>query len=155
MERKYNSEAFTPEEVKAGLDRQFIDALLDLDDKNESSSRYHEILITSDGYCRIVNWVGRDFDKDYGGLRFECLDEDEFVDAEVMMDPSTDGPMEFRRRSDLEDPDYRESSGIEYNPEAGTWKYKTETDDGKSTEPAAGKTETRASAKAKKGTKKK
>ena len=72
-----------------------------------------------------------------------------------MMDPSTDGPMEFRRRSDLEDPDYRESSGIEYNPEARTWKYKTETDDGKSTESAAGKTETRASTKAKKGTKKK
>ena len=101
------------------------------------------------------NWETGDFDKDYGGPRFECLDEDEFVDAEVMMDPSTDGPMEFRRRSDLEDPDYRESSGIEYNPEAGTWKYKTETDDGKSTEPAAGKTETLAAAKAKKGTKKK
>ena len=55
MEREYNSQAFTPEEVEQGLAQDLINYLLDHNKK--AKEQYYDIHITSDGYCTIIEWT--------------------------------------------------------------------------------------------------
>ena len=75
----YNEEAFTPEEVAKGEHIKLINCLNDMD---KDSRDWHEILITSDGYCTIVRWVKR---SDCYQHRFEYVDDDQIVMTEVIM----------------------------------------------------------------------
>ena len=59
MKREYNSQAFTPEEVKKGLLKDLLNYLIDYNIKSESG--YYDIHICSDGYCTIVGWVDIDY----------------------------------------------------------------------------------------------
>lgn len=58
--RDYNSQAFTPEEVKKGLLQDLLNYLLDYNKKCESG--YYDIHIWSDGYCTIVDWLDINYD---------------------------------------------------------------------------------------------
>ena len=49
---RYNSEAFTPEEVEKGSHLKLLNCLFDLN-KNLDNGHY-DIHITSDGYCLII-----------------------------------------------------------------------------------------------------
>ena len=55
MEREYNYQAFTPEEVEQGLAQDLINYLLDHNKK--AKEQYYDIHITSDGYCTIIEWT--------------------------------------------------------------------------------------------------
>lgn len=74
-----NSQAFTPEDVEKGLHFKLINTLLDLN--KELKNYYNEILITSDSYCTIVQWVERHYDWD--DCRFEYISDDEYVMRKV------------------------------------------------------------------------
>jgi len=63
MERPYNSQAFTPEEVEKGLHLDLLNYLLDHNKKNET--RYYDIHITTDGYCTIIEWTDVDYNQNY------------------------------------------------------------------------------------------
>ena len=54
MSEKYNSMAFTPEEVKKGLHLKLLNTLLDLNAAREDAS-YNDIHIWSDSYCTIID----------------------------------------------------------------------------------------------------
>lgn len=62
---KYNSQAFTPEEVAKGLHIKFLQALLDISEKLDNS--HFEFHITTDGYCTIIEWadVNPEYEDDY------------------------------------------------------------------------------------------
>lgn len=79
MSKNYNSMSFTPEEVSKGLHLKLITNLLEI--SNELECGRYDILITSDGYCTIINWCEHNFDEDSG--RFEYIDEDEYVFKEI------------------------------------------------------------------------
>jgi len=64
MEREYNYQAFTPEEVEAGLLQDLLNYLLDHNKKNET--QYYDIHITTDGYCTIIEWTNVDYNQEYG-----------------------------------------------------------------------------------------
>ncbi len=64
MNREYNSQAFTPEEVKKGLHLDLLNYLLDHNKKNET--QYYDIHITSDGYCTIIEWTDVDYNQKFG-----------------------------------------------------------------------------------------
>jgi len=64
MEREYNYQAFTPEEVKKGLHLDLLNYLLDHNRKNDT--QYYDIHITTDGYCTIIEWVDVNYNHDYG-----------------------------------------------------------------------------------------
>ena len=82
MERKYNSQAFTPEEVKKGLLKDLLDYLLEHNRKNEE--QYYDIHITTDGYCSIVEWTDVMYNQEYGpDAKFQFVDTDEVVMKEV------------------------------------------------------------------------
>ena len=72
---KYNSQAFTKEEVKQGLHLDLINYLLDYNSKSKEC--FNDIHIDSDGFCVIVEWVT----ETYGDVltSFEFVDEDEVV----------------------------------------------------------------------------
>ena len=55
MKREYNSQSFTPEEVKQGLLNDLLNYLLDHNKKNKN--QYYDIHITTDGYCTIIEWT--------------------------------------------------------------------------------------------------
>lgn len=60
MKREYNSQAFTPEEIKAGLLQDLLNYLLSYNQKCKSG--YYDIHIWSDGYCTIVDWIDINFE---------------------------------------------------------------------------------------------
>jgi len=64
MLRDYNSQAFTPEEVEAGLLQDLLNYLLDHNKK--AKEQYYDIHITSDGYCTIIEWTDVDYDQKFG-----------------------------------------------------------------------------------------
>lgn len=72
---KFNSQAFTPEEVKQGLHLDLINYLLDYNSKSKEC--FNDIHIDSDGFCVIVEWVT----ETYGDVStsFEYVGEDEVV----------------------------------------------------------------------------
>jgi hypothetical protein len=73
--KNYNSQAFTPEEVKQGLHLDLINYLLDYNSKSKEC--FNDIHIDSDGFCVIVEWVT----ETYGNVltSFEYVGEDEVV----------------------------------------------------------------------------
>jgi hypothetical protein len=73
--KNYNSQAFTPEEVKQGLHLDLINYLLDYNSKSKEC--FNDIHIDSDGFCVIVEWVT----ETYGNVltSFEHVGEDEVV----------------------------------------------------------------------------
>lgn len=71
----YNSQAFTPEEVKKGLHLDLINYLIDYNEK--SDGYFNDIHITSDGYCTIIEWVCERHGEACTG--FEFVDHDEEV----------------------------------------------------------------------------
>lgn len=78
MDRNYNSQAFTPEEVKKGLLKDLLNYLLDHNQKNED--QYYDIHITTDGYCSIVEWTDVNYDSKYGPEgKFEFVDSNQVV----------------------------------------------------------------------------
>ena len=81
MKRNYNYQAFTPEEVEAGLLDDLLKYIVDYNKKCESG--YYDTHITSDGYCTIVEWtdVNFKFKGEEGSFRF--VDSDEVVMKEV------------------------------------------------------------------------
>lgn len=76
--REYNSQAFTPEEVKKGLHLDLLNYLLDHNKKNET--QYYDIHITSDGYCTIIEWTDISYNQEYGQEgKFEFVPADGYV----------------------------------------------------------------------------
>ena len=74
----YNSQAFTPEEVKKGLHLDLLNYLLDHNKKNET--QYYDIHITTDGYCTIIEWTDISYDQKYGPEgKFEFVPADGYV----------------------------------------------------------------------------
>lgn len=90
----YNSEAFVPEEVKAGMVEELVSFLLKQDrkaqDVNFKAGNKHfsckDIHITSDGYCTIVEWCDKD---DVIGECFEFVGEGEQVMQWLTMPDNT------------------------------------------------------------------
>ena len=81
MERNYNYQAFTPEEVKKGLLNDLLKYLLDHNKKNKE--QYYDIHITSDGYCSIVEWADVSYDSKYGECgKFRFVDSDQVIMTE-------------------------------------------------------------------------
>lgn len=70
MEREYNSQAFTLEEVKQGLLNDLLNYLLDHNKK--AKEQYYDIHIHSDGYCSIVDWkdINYKFEGEEGKFEF-------------------------------------------------------------------------------------
>lgn len=98
MQKKYNSESFLPEEVKAGQHIKLIETLIGLDgyDPNDRVDRgnldkFHDIHITSDGYCLIVEWCDHYFDAGIGDGEFHFVGPEQRVAEEVTLpDGSTE-----------------------------------------------------------------
>ena len=76
-----NSQVFTPEEVKQGLHLDLIKHLLEMNEK--SDRHYNQILVNTDGYCTMVEWVQRSYNDDSYDDRFELLEYDDVVMKEV------------------------------------------------------------------------
>lgn len=92
MQREYNSEAFLPEEVKAGRHIRLIETLIDLDGYDPDDrvdrgclDRFHDIHITSDGYCLIVEWCDHYFDEGVGEGSFQFVGSDQRVADEITL----------------------------------------------------------------------
>lgn len=64
MDKEYNSQAFTPEEIEQGLLHDLLNYLLDHNKKN--NNQYYDIHITTDGYCTIIEWTDVDYNQEYG-----------------------------------------------------------------------------------------
>lgn len=75
MSKAYNSQAFTPEEVKNGLHLDLINYLLDYNSKAEGY--FNDIHIDTDGYCVIVEWVQESYKE--ACTSFEFVDHDEEI----------------------------------------------------------------------------
>lgn len=70
----YNSQAFTPEEVKAGLMQELLTCLFNYNKK--SQDHYMDIHITTDSYCFIVEWCCVPYSHEWGGnFKFIPFDE--------------------------------------------------------------------------------
>ena len=88
-DKRLNEVDFTPEEVEENLHLDLINYLLDYNKK--AKDHYNEILITSDGYCTIVQWFNRSYNDDFGKGSFKFVDEDEVVMKELIFpDNSTE-----------------------------------------------------------------
>ena len=74
---KYNSQAFTPEQVDNGELQDLLNYLLLFNKKSKKS--YMDIHITSDGYCMIVEWVevNWEFKEECG--KFDFVDSSEII----------------------------------------------------------------------------
>lgn len=80
MEREYNYQAFTPEEVEQGLAQDLINYLLDHNKK--AKEQYYDIHITSDGYCTIIEWTDVNYKfKDEEG-RFDFVPSNGYIKLE-------------------------------------------------------------------------
>ena len=75
MSKAYNSQAFTPEEVKNGLHLDLINYLLDYNSK--ADGYFNDIHIDTDGYCVIVEWVQESYKE--ACTSFEFVDQDEEI----------------------------------------------------------------------------
>ncbi len=64
MNREYNYQSFTPDEVEQGLLQDLLNYLLDHNKKNKN--QYYDIHITTDGCCSIVEWNDVSYDNTYG-----------------------------------------------------------------------------------------
>lgn len=73
--KNYNSQAFTPEEVKQGLHLELITHLLDYNSK--AKDYFNDIHIDSDGYCVIVEWTHESLTD--ATTSFEFVDYDETI----------------------------------------------------------------------------
>jgi hypothetical protein len=73
--KSYNSQTFTPEEVKQGLHLNLINYLLDYNSK--AKDYFNDIHIDSDGYCTIIEWVQESLTD--ATTSFEFVDYDETV----------------------------------------------------------------------------
>ena len=82
MNRQYNSMAFTPEEVKAGLFQKFLNTLIHYNTNSEQ--HYCDIHITTDGYCTILEWENVPYNHEWGGS-FQYVGFDEVVMHEVQL----------------------------------------------------------------------
>ncbi len=71
MKREYNSQAFTPEEIEAGLLQDLLNYLLNYNQKCKSG--YYDIHIWSDSYCTIVDWVDINYEFDGEEGKFEFV----------------------------------------------------------------------------------
>lgn len=76
---RYNSQAFTPEECAKGLHTKLINSLMEI--SSEMEGGHFDILITTDGYCTIVEWV--DTNPEYEEATFKFVDYDEVIMKEV------------------------------------------------------------------------
>ena len=72
-----NQKAFTPDEVKQGLDKDLLNYLLDYNQK--AKEYYYDIHITTDGYCTIIEWIDRPYNKDYDIESFEYVDSNKKI----------------------------------------------------------------------------
>lgn len=77
MGEEYNSKAFTPKEVQAGLLADLLNYLLSYN-QNPASESYYDIHITTDGYCMIVEWSSVDNDHQFGGT-FQYIGEEQVI----------------------------------------------------------------------------
>ena len=75
MAKNYNSQVFTPEEVKKGLHLYLINYLINYN--SEADGYFNDIHIDSDGYCVIVEWVQESYTD--ATTSFEFVDYDEEV----------------------------------------------------------------------------
>ena len=74
MSKEYNSQAFTPEEVKKGLHLDLIKYLLDYNQKSEGY--FNDIHIDTDGYCIIIEWVTESYKEACSSFEFVGYDEE-------------------------------------------------------------------------------
>ena len=74
MSKEYNSQAFTPEEVKKGLHLDLIKYLLDYNQKAEGY--FNDIHIDTDGYCVIIEWVTESYKEACSSFEFVGCDEE-------------------------------------------------------------------------------
>jgi hypothetical protein len=74
MSRDYNSQAFTPEEVKKGLHLDLINYLIDYNSK--ADGYFNDIHITTDGYCTLIEWVQESYKEACTGFEFVGCDEE-------------------------------------------------------------------------------
>ena len=72
---KFNSQAFTPEEVKQGLHLDLINYLLNYN--SNSKECFNDIHIDNDGYCIIIEWITETYRDAL--TSFEYVGEDEVV----------------------------------------------------------------------------
>lgn len=117
MERKYNYQAFTPEEVNEGLLNDLLKYLLDHNKKNKE--QYYDIHITTDGYCSIVEWNDVSYNTEYGeDGKFRFVDYDQVIMTEKTF---PDNHIELCR--DEEDYQERLKEFLENNPgwEKNSW----------------------------------
>lgn len=121
---KFNSQAFTPEEVKQGLHLDLINYLLDYNSKSKEC--FNDIHIDSDGFCVIVEWVT----ETYGDVltSFEYVGEDEVV-LKIVHFP--DGSYDYVEDQDEANDRFQlwlhENPGWEKDGNGG-WYNKTEND---------------------------
>ena len=80
MNRNYNSQAFTPEQVGNGELQDLLNYLINFNAKSEKS--YMDIHICSDGYCQIVEWSEIHYDFQYECGKFQFVDGDQVVMTE-------------------------------------------------------------------------
>ena len=95
---EFNSIAFTPDEVAEGFLEKFLGVLLDFNNKNQE--RYHDIHITTDGFCTIVEWVTRPYDDSCAG-KFKFVGEAQFIATEVVL-PNGDVKYAFSKEEERE-----------------------------------------------------
>lgn len=74
MSKEYNSQAFTPEEVKKGLHLDLIKYLLDYNQK--ADGYFNDIHIDTDGYCVIIEWVTESYKEACSSFEFVGCDEE-------------------------------------------------------------------------------
>ena len=80
LNKRYNSVAFTPEEVNQGLHTDLITYLVNYNAQGKSDD-YYEIHITSDGYCMIIEFDKVPNNHAFGGT-FKYVDES---DGDIVM----------------------------------------------------------------------
>ena len=78
MERDYNRQSFTTEEVEKGLHLDLLNYLLDHNKK--AKEQYYDIHIATDGYCTTVEWTNVSYNSDYGQEgKFAFVPADSYV----------------------------------------------------------------------------
>lgn len=82
-----NSQVFTPEDCKKGLDIELLKTLLHISDALDEA--FLDIHIKSDGYCRIIEWDKVYFDSGFENSKFEYLQADELVMKELYLPDGT------------------------------------------------------------------
>ena len=73
-----NTQSFTPEQVKKGLMVGFLQQLIKLQTEICNNNKSMEILITTDGYCTIIEW-----DDCQDGEHFKFIDSEHEIVKEL------------------------------------------------------------------------